>query len=167
MKCRVAEMSDLAQMMNIVHQAQEDLKEMGVQQWQNGYPNETVLCDDILKKKAIVIADEQVFGFMVVSMNDEVTYDPLTTWVKDEYLVLHRFAVDRTVQRQGIASQMIDAAKQMAYQHQIGSIRIDTHEKNVKMRRFLEKNHFEERGIIFLKDGSPRIAYELLFDARV
>ena len=31
------------------------------------------------------------------------------------------------------------------------------------MRRFREKNQFEERGIIYLKDGNPRIAYELLF----
>ena len=101
--------------------------------------------------------------YPVVSMNDETTYDPLKTWKKEEYLVLHRFAVKKEVQRQGIASRMIEEAKKMAVSQKIFSIRIDTHEKNVRMRRFLEKNQFEERGVIYLKDGNPRIAYELLF----
>ena len=163
MNCRKADMKDLNEMMDIVRQAQQDLKELKVDQWQNGYPNETVLTEDIKKGKAVVIETEHVLGFMVVSMNDETTYDPLKTWKKEEYLVLHRFAVHKEVQRQGVASRMIEEAKKMAVSQNIFSIRIDTHEKNVRMRRFLEKNQFEERGIIYLKDGNPRIAYELLF----
>ena len=58
---------------------------------------------------------------------------------------------------------MISEAVKMAKSLNLNSLRIDTHEKNVRMRRFLNKNQFEERGIIYLKDGNPRIAYELLF----
>ena len=43
------------------------------------------------------------------------------------------------------------------------SIRIDTHEDNKPMRRFLEKCGFKFCGIIYLEDGSKRLAYEKLF----
>lgn len=163
MKFRKANQSDLKQMMTIVTHAQKDLKAMNVDQWQNGYPNETVLTEDILKEKAYVLdGDGMIAALMVCSMNDESTYDPLKTWKANEYLVIHRFAVHKLLQRQGIASLMIEHAKQLAVKNCIFSLRIDTHEKNVRMRRFLEKNHFEERGIIYLKDGNPRVAYELL-----
>lgn len=164
MEIRHAETKDVAQMMGIVHQAQSDLKKMNVDQWQNGYPNETVLLNDISIGIAYVLDHEgDVVGLMVCSANDESTYIPLTTWESNDYLVIHRFAVDKSVQRQGFATNMIHYAKEIAKKQGISSLRIDTHEKNVRMRRFLEKNQFEERGIIFLKDGSPRIAYELLF----
>ena len=77
-------------------------------------------------------------------------------------MVIHRFAVEKEVQRTGVASYMVHQASMMAKDLQMESIRIDTHEKNVRMRRFLEKLGFEERGIIYLKDGNPRVAYELI-----
>lgn len=162
MQIRKAQQDDVQQMMVIVKQAQNDLKEMNVDQWQNGYPNESVLHQDIDLNKAYVAEKDHVLGLMVISYNDETTYNPLNTWVKNTYMVIHRFAVEKEVQRQGVASYMIQQASLMAKELHMESIRIDTHEKNVRMRRFLEKSGFEERGIIYLKDGNPRIAYELI-----
>ena len=163
MKLRKACHEDTEAMMEIVKQAQSDLKKMNVNQWQNGYPNEHVLHQDIeLEKAYVMTADHQIIGLMVISIKDETTYDPLKTWIREDYLVIHRFAVRKEMQRTGVASQMIQEASVIAKQHQLDSLRIDTHEKNVRMRRFLEKNHFEQRGFISLKDGSPRIAYELI-----
>ena len=42
------------------------------------------------------------------------------------------------------------------------SLRIDTHEGNVVMRRMLEKHGFVHRGVIHLENGDPRVAYEKL-----
>lgn len=163
MNLRKARHDDVKEMMEIVKQAQSDLKQMNVNQWQNGYPNEDVLHKDIELDKAYVMTFEnQVIGLMVISINDEITYDPLKTWIKDNYLVIHRFAVRKELQRTGVASKMIAEASLIAKHHQLDSLRIDTHEKNVRMRRFLEKIHFEQRGFITLKDGSPRIAYEFI-----
>ena len=39
-------------------------------------------------------------------------------------------------------------------------IRVDTYYKNSIMRNILIKEGFSERGIIFINDGSERIAYE-------
>lgn len=39
-------------------------------------------------------------------------------------------------------------------------MRIDTHENNKVMQHLIKKNGFQECGIIYVEDGSPRIAYE-------
>ncbi|MBR2916226.1 MAG: hypothetical protein IKC07_01315 [Clostridia bacterium] len=44
----------------------------------------------------------------------------------------------------------------------IPSLRIDTHEKNKTMRLVVEKLGFIRCGIIYIEDGTPRIAYPLL-----
>jgi predicted GNAT family N-acyltransferase len=43
---------------------------------------------------------------------------------------------------------------------QISHIRADTHEVNSIMQDLLEKHGFARRGMIYVEDGTPRIAYE-------
>ena len=43
-----------------------------------------------------------------------------------------------------------------------GHLRIDTHEDNKVMQHVVEKMGFSRRGIIYVADGSPRIAYEMV-----
>jgi len=39
-------------------------------------------------------------------------------------------------------------------------VRIDTHADNHVMQHVLAKHGFQRRGIIYLEDGDPRIAFE-------
>jgi hypothetical protein len=41
-----------------------------------------------------------------------------------------------------------------------GNIRIDTHRDNVPMLSLLDKSGFERCGIIYLKNGDERIAFQ-------
>ena len=41
-------------------------------------------------------------------------------------------------------------------------IRIDTHKNNLSMRSALDKLGFTHTGVIYLLDGTPREAYQLL-----
>jgi len=50
---------------------------------------------------------------------------------------------------------MFDEIKEK-YDH----IRVDTHDGNISMNKCLLKNKFKYCGVIHLKDGSPRNAYE-------
>ena len=42
------------------------------------------------------------------------------------------------------------------------SIKVDTHKDNISMQKLLRKNDFKYCGIIYLEDGSERIAFEKL-----
>jgi hypothetical protein len=45
---------------------------------------------------------------------------------------------------------------------QISHLRIDTHHDNYVMQHAIIQAGFQRRGIIYIGDGTPRIAYDLL-----
>ena len=75
--------------------------------------------------------------------------------VDTEYAAVHRVASDGTVRN--VLEKIMDYCKA-----QIPHLRIDTHEDNKVMQHVLEKYGFVRCGIVYVSDGSPRIAYELL-----
>lgn len=50
MEFRRSEVKDIHKIMMIIKQAQNYFKENNIDQWQNNYPNEEVINDDINKK---------------------------------------------------------------------------------------------------------------------
>ena len=73
---------------------------------------------------------------------------------------MHRVAVSSDARRTGAASELMQFAAEYARDAGLGSVRIDTHEGNIRMRGMLEKNGFSLCGVICLKNGDPRVAYE-------
>ena len=53
----------------------------------------------------------------------------------------------------------MEKCKAFALSH-VSELRADTHEDNKIMQAVLERNGFEKCGIIYIEDGSPRIAYQ-------
>ena len=45
---------------------------------------------------------------------------------------------------------------------QFDHIRMDTHADNAPMRHLLEKQGFSHRGTIYVENGTPRMAFDLL-----
>jgi len=69
------------------------------------------------------------------------------------YGTIHRLAGDGKVK--GLFSHCVTFC-----QSKVKYLRADTHFDNHTMQHLLEKNGFERRGIIYLKNGDPRIAYQ-------
>jgi len=57
----------------------------------------------------------------------------------------------------GVVKMAVDYCKKT-----ISNLRIDTHEDNKTMQHVLSKLGFSRCGIIYIEDGSPRIAYQTL-----
>lgn len=57
---------------------------------------------------------------------------------------------------------IIQNAEAMCNEKEVRSIRVDTHRDNISMQKMLLKNGFKYCGIIYLKDGSERLAYDKL-----
>ena len=47
MKIRKSQLEDIRQIMDVIHDAQESMRANGIPQWQDGYPNEEVISQDI------------------------------------------------------------------------------------------------------------------------
>ena len=165
MEIRKSKKSDVLQIVEIINQAKAYLKENGIPQWQNGYPDACDVLDDIQKGGAYCACENgEVIGYSYISSLAEPNYTVIDgAWFNDDtYIVIHRICVDSSMKGKNVASLFIEKAKEIGREKGIFNIRIDTHEKNASMQRMVEKNVFKKTGIIYVKDGSPRYAYQLI-----
>jgi len=125
-------------------------------QWGKHYPPEDFLIQDILKQSLYVVSDgKEIHGVFYFRIEEDPTYHVIEEgcWRKNTpYGVIHRIAGDGS-------GGILDAAVSFAWS-QIQHLRIDTHHDNIVMQKALAKHGFSRRGIIYLTDGSPRIAYD-------
>ena len=161
---RKAEKEDLPRIYEIYETARQFMRENGNRaQWGAGDRPEELLEDDISQGNLYVledaVADEAIIHAVFAFIKGE---DPVYlkieqgSWMVDtEYAAVHRVASDGTVRN--VLEKIMDYCKA-----QIPHLRIDTHEDNKVMQHVLEKYGFVRCGIVYVPDGSPRIAYELL-----
>ena len=158
MQIRKATIDDLDVIMSIYRVAQDFMIESGnPNQWGHFYPSEDLVREDISKGISYVICDrDNPHGVFVLIDGLEPTYQYIEngSWINEEpYITLHRIASDGKLHR--IFKSAIDYSKSIS-----DNIRIDTHSNNVIMQKQIEKNGFRKCGTIYVRDGSPRIAYQ-------
>ncbi len=169
MEFRRTKKEDIAGIMRIVRQAQEYMKQQGIDQWQNGYPNEASFEADIEKEYSYVMEEDgKIIGTMAVIFDGESDYNHIYegAWktTEEPYAAVHRVAVDAECKGKGIAGAMIEEVVKICRERGVRSIKNDTHRDNKSMQRMQAKNGFEYCGIIYLKDGAERIAFEKLIE---
>lgn len=156
MKIRPAVQADLNEILKIYEIARRYMAANGnPTQWINGYPRRELLEEDIrLHRLYAVLRDNAISGAFVFFVGDDPTYSYIEgEWGSDApYGVIHRIA--------GVGGGIFTAALDYCRNH-ISHIRIDTHHNNKTMQHVVEKAGFVQRGVIYVEDGSPRIAYEM------
>lgn len=129
-------------------------------QWKSNHPPVSQLESDIEHGDLYVIADENgIHGVFYFCIGEDPTYYEIDcgSWRSNTpYGTIHRIAGDGSG---GILGTAVAFGKQY-----IGHLRIDTHEDNKVMQSAVVKQGFQFRGIIYIADGSPRLAYDLLED---
>ena len=167
MEFRKAAASDVEDIMKIIKQAQAYFKENCVNQWQNNYPNNETIKNDIEKGYGYVLEDNgEIIGTVAVCFNGEKTYDIIYggEWISSgEYAVIHRMAVDNAYKGAGLSSVIIKHIENICLDKGVHSIKIDTHSENTSMQRVIKKNNFKYCGIIYVEDKSSRVAVEKIF----
>ncbi len=166
MLLRKSTVADVMSIMTLITEAQAYFKKSNIDQWQNGYPNDSVILNDIAKGCSyVLIKDDQVVATTVISFEVERTYDEIHEgqWLSEQpYAVMHRVAVSSELKGLGLGRVLIDATAKMCQAQGVWSIKVDTHEDNHAMQRLLTKSDFSYCGVIFLEDGAKRLAFETL-----
>ena len=164
MKFRKSLKRDIKDIMKIIKQAQVYFKENGIDQWQNNYPNEEVILRDIQNECSyVLLKDNNIIGTTVISFKKDTNYDKIFEghWLSNgDYAVIHRIAIDNNYKGLGISHKIIEYAKELTLERGFKSIKVDTHEDNISMKSLLKSNEFKYCGIIYLEDGSKRVAFE-------
>lgn len=162
MHVRLSQPNDLPALMEIFREAQKTIAALGIDQWQNGYPSESVIARDISLGQSYAVEQDGVICGTFVLVEEEPTYDQIHEgqWVSDHYIAIHRVAISVACRGTGVAETIVRYAERYALEQSRPSLRVDTHRGNIPMRRMLQKQGFQYRGIIYLLDGAPRVAYE-------
>jgi len=164
MKIFAAQPSHITDIMKIIGEAQSFLKSMGIDQWQDNYPEQSVIMNDIAANEGLIITHQtEIIAYAMISFRHEPSYETIYEgkWLNNEpYAVLHRMAVSENFRNQGVAQFILKELEIMSLQNNLLNIRVDTHIENLPMRKLLTKNGYLYCGTIYLGNGNKRIAFQ-------
>lgn len=165
MKIRFATPADAPAVVKIYDEAKAYFKQNGIDQWQDGYPNEHSFMQDVAQKESYVVEIEsQICATFMFKIGMDADYTAIDgAWISqaDSYAFLHRIAVKSACKGSGIAGKIIGFIARKARKAGIKSLRGDTCEHNLAMRHMFEKAGFSCCGTIVLaRSGDIRLAFE-------
>lgn len=157
LQIRSTKKNDFDAIMEIYRYAREFMRSNGnPNQWYDKFPEARTISNDIDCNNSYVIEENGiVYGVFAFIIGKEPTYQRIEgSWKNDEkYGTIHRIASNG--QKNGIFDLCLKYCES-----KISNIRIDTHQDNKIMQHLIQKSGFERCGIIYVADGSPRIAYQ-------
>lgn len=151
--------SDLPVLAPIFDSARAYMRAAGnMVQWVGGYPSSELMASEIDAGHCFVITDAAgtVRATFCLIAGDDPTYAYIEgEWLHPgPYCTIHRLASDGSVR--GAFAAALEYARSLGL-----VVRADTHESNANMQRLLLGAGFEYCGIIYVNDGTPRLAYSL------
>lgn len=160
MRIRTATERDLPKILIIYENARTYMREHGnPTQWGDDHPKASLVRDDIAGGISYVCEEgERIVGVFAFIIGPDPTYQVIQNGAwhsSEEYGTIHRIASDGRTK--GVAKASFDFCRQ-----QIPYLRIDTHADNRPMQAAVKKYGFVECGIIYVADGSPRIAFDYM-----
>ena len=168
MKLQLSTLENISAIMQIIQDAKQLLASLNIDQWQNGYPNEIQITNDVINNQSYVVVNDkqQIMATSMFTTNKEPTYKIIEgKWLVDEgdvYGVIHRMAIKKEYRNLGIAKFMFQQFHQKLKEHKIQSLKIDTHEENIGMQSLIKKMGYQYCGVIYTSYGDKRFAFEKL-----
>ena len=172
MEIRPAVPGDIPEIMKIVADAQEFLRINGVDQWTNGYPDESFYLEDMEQKGCYAaVEDGRLAGVATLLFKPEPEYPRIEEghWLTSDnalYGVVHRSAVSDDFRGRGIFKGFMDFFQRQCREKGAESLRVDTHRDNAVMRSALLKLGFTYCGRVEIKYkpgySAQWVAYEKL-----
>lgn len=159
---RKAEIEDKETIWKIIRQAILRRKADGSDQWQDGYPNEQSIENDIANRAGFVLTkSETVIGYCAAIVNFEPAYDTIIgKWLTDsDFVVIHRIAIDENFLGQGLSKVIIEHVENYAKEQNIFSVKVDTNFDNHAMMKIFDRMGYQYCGEVYLR-GNARRAYE-------
>ncbi len=144
--------------MAIYDRAKEYMRRQGnPTQWREGYPPRDLIVAEISAAcHYSCFCDGDLVGVFsfIVGKDPNYSYIKDGAWLNDEpYGTIHRLASAGTIR--GIAAACIEWCA-----GRCSNLRADTHRDNLVMQHVLLRHDFVPCGIIYVQNGSERIAYQ-------
>ena len=162
---RPAKESELTQIMQLIDHSRSIMRANGnFSQW-GGYPGADLIESDIAHGIGHAVIepdpnegkDGRMVGYFALLRTPEPTYTYIEEgqWLDDTtpYGTIHRLACAAGVH--GIAQCVFEWAER-----QCASVRVDTHLDNHIMLHIIQRHGYTRCGVVYMRDGSPREAFQ-------
>jgi RimJ/RimL family protein N-acetyltransferase len=158
MEIAKASMEDMDVLLAMYAFAREFMRSTGnVTQWEETYPPESLLVESIEQgKQYVCLREQEIVGTFYFGVEEEVTYQRIVDghWLNDRpYGVVHRLASNGKAR--GVARFCLAWCFE-----QCPNIRVDTHRDNRVMQKILEQAGYHYCGIIYVRNGTERLAFQ-------
>lgn len=155
MDIKRGKIKDIARIMDIIKAAIANMEAEKVYQWDDMYPNEMVIKDDIINENLYVYIDENIIkGIIVLNETQDGEYKKLKwKYSAKKQIVIHRLCIDPQYQGKGIAKKFLKYAEEYSMENNYGSIRLDAFTKNKTAYTMYEKLGYEKVGIVTFRKG--------------
>lgn len=160
MNIRLAKEDDLENILDIYAHARNFMRSTGnPNQWGDIHPLQELIEEDIRLERSYICEEKGepvgVFAFVV---GEDPTYNVIQDgrWLSGvPYGTIHRLASNGKAK--GVAKVCFEFCRE-----RLPHLRIDTHADNKIMQKVIADFGFQYCGIIYVRDRSPRLAYEYL-----
>ena len=131
-------------------------------QWQGKEPSKETIEIDIKNKQFyLLFEDHQCLGGAAL-LNKDNAYDHLLSgsWLNQEpYVVVHRFFIHPTFHGNHLGRELLKSIELHVWHQGVRNIRLDTHERNIPMRKLLTSQSYQEVGRVNLPQAGERLVY--------
>ena len=161
---RKAKPTEISQIWDIIKYAIAQRKADGSTQWQDGYPNETSIKNDIQNGHGYVLEDGEILLYAAIIFDVEPAYEDIKgKWLSNsDYMVIHRVAAAPAAKGKSIATQFFKMAEDLCTKQKVYSIKVDTNFDNMAMLRILEKLNYTYCGEVYFRGGARKAFEKIL-----
>ncbi|MEL7571187.1 MAG: GNAT family N-acetyltransferase, partial [Eubacteriaceae bacterium] len=144
---RKAKHDDLDNIMHIIKDTIEEMQANGNDQWNEQYPERKDFDADIKMGELYVEeGNGQIMGFICVNYIEPDEYSGLNWSSNEKAMVIHRMSVNISSRTQGIGTNLMAFAEELAIENNVKYLKTDTYSLNQKMNRLLEKKGYRKVG---------------------
>ena len=152
---RRAGTDDLDALVALYGAAAQDMREKGIDQWDEYYPDREILAEDVESgDMTLGLLDGRLACAWVVNREYEPEYE-LGAWehTEGDFCVLHRLCVNPQLQGRGLARQAMARMEKNARDQGFDSVRLDVFSQNLHAQRLYERLGYRRTGEVRFRKG--------------
>lgn len=145
---------DIIQAAQVLEEVKAYMLNIGIDQWDQEYPNRIVLTQDIGREEAFIYEEQgELLAYMALNEKCDQEYAELNWKTATPFVVIHRLYVKPSAQGKGISSKMIKYAEQFALENKYQSIRFDAFSLNETANAVYIKKGYASVGTVLFRKG--------------
>jgi ribosomal protein S18 acetylase RimI-like enzyme len=161
---------DVDRVMTLVAACIADMRNAGIEQWDDVYPDRQTLLQDALDGTLYLasVDAEPLVGVLVVNSVQSPEYSDVSwTMPGARIAVVHRLMIDPRYQRRGLARELMRFAEERAAALGCDCVRLDAYSKNPRALQLYHRLGYHDAGSVAFRKGIFRCFEKKLVAAQL